>query len=129
MQGQLRHNLARQANNAQILHDDAIHAHIVQKEQIVGQLCQLAIIHQGINGDVKTNSVHMSKVHSLRHFFFIKIAGIGASTKGLAAHVHGIGTGIHRRLQGLPAASRSQKLNIFLLHRSYLSCTAAKSLS
>ena len=71
----------------------------------------------------------MSEVHRSRHFFFIEIAGIGTGAKCFAAHVHSIGAGIHRRLQGFPAASWSQKLNIFLLHHSYLSRTAAKSLS
>ena len=116
MQGQLRHNLAGQTDYAQILHDDAVHAHIAQKHEIFGQLLQLAIVHERIHSDIETHMVHMGEIHGLRHFFLIKIAGIGAGAEGLAAHINGICAGIHRRLQGLPATSGSQKLNIFLLH-------------
>ena len=36
MQRQLRHNFLRQADNAQILHNESVYAHVIQKQQISG---------------------------------------------------------------------------------------------
>ena len=49
MQRQLRHNFACQADNAQILHDETVYTHVVQKQKVLRQLLQLAVIHQRIN--------------------------------------------------------------------------------
>ena len=36
MQRQLRHNFLRQADNAQILHNESVYAYVVQKQQVSG---------------------------------------------------------------------------------------------
>ena len=36
MQRQLRHNFLRQADNAQILHNESVYAYVIQKQQVSG---------------------------------------------------------------------------------------------
>ena len=60
--------------------------------------------------------VHMRKIHRLRHFLFIKIAGIGTCAKGFTAHIYSIGAGVYRCLQCFPAACGSKQFYCFLFH-------------
>ena len=129
VQRQLRHNFLRQTDNAQVLHDNAIHTNVAQKAQIFCQLRQLAVVDKRVDRNIQAYMMHMRKIYRLCHLLLIKIAGIGTSAERLAAHINGICTGIHRCLQRLPASGWGQQLNIFLLHAFYLSRTAASNLS
>ena len=98
MQRQLRHDFTSQTYNAQILNDNTINTNVVEEHQVFSQLLQLTIIHQGIYSNINTYSMHMGKVYSLSHFLFVKIAGVGTSTKGFTAHINSIGTCIYSSL-------------------------------
>ena len=105
MQRQAGHDHLRRPDHTHVLHDDPVHAHVMQKDQIILQLRQLLIVHQRIHRHVQTYVMHVTEVNGPRHLFPVKVAGVGPGPEGLPAQIDRICPGVYRCFQCLPCTS------------------------
>ena len=120
MQFQFRYRAAAKPDDAKILDNNAINTDIAEERDIVPQRLHFLISDKGIDRDIDTNMVQVSKSDGPLQFFRAKIFGIGPSAKSRATQLNRIGTGKNSRLKGLPGPSRGQKFNIFSSHENLL---------
>ena len=106
MQFQFRYRAAAKPDDAKILDNDAINTDIAEERDIVPQRLHFLISDKGIDRDIDTNMVQVSKSDGPLQFFRAKIFGIGPSAKSRATQINRIGTGKNSRLKGLPGPSR-----------------------
>ena len=84
---QARHRLAQGLQQADILHDDRVHAHAVELGGIVQESSQLPVAHQGVGGDVDLDPVKMGQTHCFLELVHREIVGEGPGGKAFAAQI------------------------------------------
>ena len=80
-------SLAQGLQQADILHDDSVHAHAVELGRVVQESPQLPVAYQGVGGYVDLDPVKMGQTHGFFKFVHREIVGEGPGGKALAAQI------------------------------------------
>ena len=110
---QFRRDEAGQTQNAEVLHDDGVHAGVAQKSQVIRQLAHLPIVRERVHRHKQARAVQMRKTHGAAQLVAVEIVGVSARAEGLAAQIHGVGPGVHRRFKGFPRSGGRQQFKEF----------------
>ena len=110
----LETGLPRQIQHGQILHDDAVGAHLTGQamEETVGRRGLLRL-DQHVHGHIDAGLFLVGQVGEARKVGKAEVLGLHAGRKVLQAQVHGVGAGGQGRGEALGVTGRGQDLRAF----------------
>ena len=108
MDSQTGHGLPQGVQQADILHDDRVHAHSIKLGRIKQKRAQLPVAHQRVGGDVDFDPVEVGQTHGLAQFFHRKIVSKSPGGKAFSAQIYRVRSVGDGSLQRGEAARRSQ---------------------
>ena len=109
MDRQLRHERPREPHEADILHDECIHACAIQQPQIVGSGFEFAGENERIESDISLHPVPVAKRDDLRQFLLREIIRPQPRIKSRQPEVNRVRPIRHRRAHAIPAAGGSEE--------------------
>ncbi len=106
MEFQLRHGPAADADDAHILHDDAVDTDIAEFRNVFTQRRQFIVTHEGIYRHIDPHFVDMDEMDGPPQFFGAEILRILPCSKTGASEIHGIRAGIDGGFESFPGPRR-----------------------
>ena len=98
------------SHNTEVGNDNGIDTHLVKLYRIVGDLLHLAVINEGVDGNVKPHSVKMAIAHGKTKLVNIKIFCKCSRAEALSSDVYRIGTAAHSGIKSGHISRRRKKL-------------------
>ena len=81
-------------SDGQVLNDNAVDLHFVEKTQIIPQLRHFRVCNDDVDSRINAHAEKMCRLYGRAYFLIIQIVRKFPGTEGLAAQVDGVGSRI-----------------------------------
>ncbi len=106
MEGKIRHDLSREREDADILHEDRVNADIGEEPKILGDRRHIVIVCERVDGHIDFDAVLMGEYDGIFQLFVGKVRGILACPEKFSAEIYSIRAGIDGSFQSIGRTRR-----------------------